>query len=260
MTRTLIYESKHAMTYKENDKVIKKFHALDRVDRPVYHASGEVTLVSRREAAQSEIYILRTLGRANHVVKLLDVVEISDHTIELVFAYAGQPIMRWIGNRYEPISDLPVAEVMRQTLAAVAELHDVGVVHKDLQPNNILAEITNDRLHIAICDFGSAVLVDKNSPIIYDAQGTLQFTPPEILLDGEGDGFKRDLYSVGILFFAILTLKLPFLTEEEILTQEISRPGTISDSAWALLQGLTDKNAESRWTLEQARSSEYLGI
>ena len=268
MKRTLIHKSQFARTYLEESeiclRIVKKFpgHVLRSFNRPLYLGEGEVRLQSGREAVESEISCLRSLQKAVHIVTLVDVLEISDHSLELVFEFAGRPVLRWIGNGFERISDprfLDVREILRQTLLGVSEIHSAGIVHKDLKEQNILANFKNDRFVIAICDFGSACFVDRDSPVIHDAQGTLEYTPPEILLHGKGDGFKRDLWSIGIFFFALLTLRLPWAqrTEAEIIATEISRPLDISDSAWELLHGLTTYDPNLRWSGHQALAARY---
>jgi serine/threonine protein kinase len=258
----------HAKTYKHDKYVIKKFpgHLMNKYATPVYLGEDQAKLISGREAVESEISKLRVLARAKNVVKLVDVRENSDHSIELVFESAGDPVLRWIGNRYFPISRIKADKylaadtrnILRQILSGVSEIHQAGIVHKDLQPGNILAD---DRLQIAICDFGSAAIVDTIYPIIFDAKGTLEFTPPEILLHGKGDGFKRDTWSIGIVFFIFLTGRLPWFkrTESEIVEDEISRPQEVEDDqAWELLHGLTLHDVDKRWSVNEAISSKYL--
>ncbi len=272
--RILIYKSQFASTYRDDAAkvAIKKFPGafMHKYDRPLYLGSGDVRLLSGREAVEAEIAKLRLVAGGKHVVQLMDVVENPDFSIELVFAWAGQPVMTWDRKNklYEKMYDFSVTDVLRQTLAGVNELHAVGIVHKDLQPHNVLvafgpeiqpeAHAIRGSLHIRICDLGSAVFVDKANPIIYDAQGTLHYTPPEILLHGECEGFKRDMWSVGILLFALLTCKLPFMTESEILTEEIQRGEGMSDDAWEMIQGLTQRDVNKRWNVEQSIDARYI--
>ena len=273
---TLLHRSPYAFTYVETyggkAYAVKKFpvYTFGRFDRPLYLGDGDVRLRSGREAVDTEIAILTLLENAENVVKIdeVRVGKSEKYPIQIVFRWAGSSVLVWREERYYPSASLlpmytesELRQIMRQLLTGVKAIHDAGVIHKDLKPENILIDRKNDRLgNLAICDFGSASFGDRKFPIIHDAQGTLEFTPPEILLHGTGDGVKRDAWSVGVVFFCLLTGRLPWAerTEAAILRTDIARPASATDEVWELLHGLTERDPSHRWSPSHALTSSFI--
>lgn len=125
-----------------------------------------------------------------------------------------------------------VRHVMRQLLEAVAYIHGQFVVHRDLNPNNILVD---DQLSVRICDFGLARLVfpgttkDLTREIV-----TLNYRAPEILLGDASYSSKIDLWSVGCIFYELVAGKQLFRSSEErgLLLDICQTLGTPNDLTW----------------------------
>ncbi|MEN3037989.1 MAG: protein kinase [Candidatus Kryptonium sp.] len=102
-------------------------------------------------------------------------------------------------------------QFISQICHALHIVHKAGFVHRDLKPENLLIDSTTKT--IKITDLGLAIGYEKIDPENLPA-GTLPYIAPEIL---RGDKFdnRADIYSLGILFFYILTGKLPFATTED---------------------------------------------
>ncbi len=96
-------------------------------------------------------------------------------------------------------------EWFRQIAAGIKALHE-KFVHRDIKPENILID-SNGNLHIA--DFGLAkVLADSASKDPFNGWGTVEYMAPECWTFGETTP-ATDLYSLGIMFYEILTGELP---------------------------------------------------
>lgn len=116
---------------------------------------------------------------------------------------------------------------LKQILSGMSFLRDKNIVHKDVKPENILlnyplwrwrryvdsrlqdmqADWVHDRpIEITICDFDNAETITNGR--IFDAQGTVLFSPPEVfgLIDRDVgvDGFARDAWSVGMVAYCML--------------------------------------------------------
>ena len=127
-------------------------------------------------------------------------------------------------------------ECMRQLLRAVAVIHGTGVCHKDIKPDNVLIKVPfsswwsqsiPDRtshlhispnpspIHVTLCDFNTAEFTQDGGKI-YDAQGTVLFSPPEVFTrvfsdEQSIDASPRDMWSVGMVGFALLCGNLPLV-------------------------------------------------
>jgi serine/threonine protein kinase len=103
------------------------------------------------------------------------------------------------------LTPLEACEVMLQLTSGLQYIHDHGLVHRDIKPDNLFYLSDGS---IKISDFGiSAAIGEKNTG---DAvSGTVYYTAPEILMGGSSQT-SSDIYSMGIVFYEILVGKVPF--------------------------------------------------
>jgi len=99
-------------------------------------------------------------------------------------------------------------------LAGGLEYAHKKAIHRDLKPENILI---GEDLSLQICDFGLAKLIDaKTRTRSFKGSGTLPYMAPECWMF-DSNTAAMDIYSLGIIFYEILTLKMPYIgkTEQE---------------------------------------------
>ncbi len=84
-------------------------------------------------------------------------------------------------------------------------------MHRDIKPENIITRYQGDIINLCIIDFGLATYV-KDKFQLYKRCGTPGFVAPEILRLNDGDWYneKCDIFSLGIIFYIILTGEQPF--------------------------------------------------
>jgi tRNA A-37 threonylcarbamoyl transferase component Bud32 len=121
---------------------------------------------------------------------------------------------------------MPLGEVMRVLLDALdglAYAHSEGMIHRDVKPANILL---TRRGQAVLTDFGIAQIVGGTRYTVSGAlMGTLAYMSPEQGLEGQCDA-RSDIYSLGIVFFEMLTGEPPFDAETPlaILMKHVNDP------------------------------------
>jgi predicted Ser/Thr protein kinase len=125
----------------------------------------------------------------------------------------GEPLDRLLGRRGR-LGWEEVAEYMKQLCEALQYAHEKGIIHRDLKPSNLM--VTKDG-NLKLTDFGIAkdadltALTGANSTI-----GTAAYMSPEQCRGEKDLTNKSDLYSLGIVFYELLTGRKPFLAETTI--------------------------------------------
>jgi hypothetical protein len=154
----------------------------------------------------------RAANRVNHahIVDIHDYGETDDGLAYLVMELLdGTPLNEVIARGPMPVSR--VADILEQCCAALARAHDLGVIHRDLKPDNVfLLERGGRKDFVKILDFGLARMTQETAASARGAVfGTPEYMSPEQTLGAEATA-ASDLYSLGIVFYEMLTGRLPF--------------------------------------------------
>ena len=111
----------------------------------------------------------------------------------------------------QPFEFIEIASTVTEIAVALAFAHDMGIVHRDVKPENVFIAEQRDRSYmIKLLDFGvAALLADEEEPGRRRAfSGSRQYAAPE-QLDGKAPAPACDVYAVGLLLYEMLTFSLP---------------------------------------------------
>jgi serine/threonine-protein kinase len=183
----------------------------------------------------------RTASKLSHpnVVQVIDFGEEPDGLLYIVMELLeGESLADMIAAG--PIDFPRVTRIMGQVCAALGAAHEVGLVHRDMKPGNIVVVRDVDDLgapveRIKVCDFGLAKMVDPSSTRashvagtqVGVVKGTPQYMSPE-QARGERVDMRSDLYACGIILYELLTRTLPFNADTAmgVLTRQVLDPPT----------------------------------
>jgi len=124
----------------------------------------------------------------------------------------GETLAQFIARR-GPLSLEETTEIVKQTARALARVHALGVVHRDVKPDNIFLTTQPDgHALIKLLDFGVAEPM-KSGNTGRDIVGTPEYMAPEILFGSAALDARVDLYALGVVAFECLTGRCPFTGE-----------------------------------------------
>lgn len=230
------------------------------------------------ESARATVYLAHSVALNRHVaLKVSRISEdeepqfarefetvgaLRDPGIVDIFDYGVHEGREFIAMEYFPCGDLkarlqnPVTErealdYLERIAAALAAVHRQGVLHRDLKPPNIMLREDGQ---IVLIDFGISRSIDQvtRSTQVGVLRGSPYYMSPEQAQGTELDG-RSDLYSLGIIFYEMLTGTKPYLgaTAVEVLQQHVSgalpRLPAGLEHYQSLLDGMLAKNREERF-------------
>lgn len=141
-----------------------------------------------------------------------------------------------------PLPPAEALELIRQAAIGLQAAHDVGIVHRDVKPHNMLVD---EARHVKLVDFGVARVaggVSEGMTATNEALGTLHYMAPEVL-SGKPVDARADVYSLGLVLYHLLTGHPPFQSDSAVgvAMKQISEPlPDISKEVPAASAGLRD--------------------
>src|ERR1700761_3266418 len=156
----------------------------------------------------------RTASRLSHPnsVAIFDFGRTDDGQPYIVMEYLRGRDLARVADDEGPLPLRRTVDILRQTLAPLDEAHALGVVHRDLKPDNIVLEPMRSGLDfVKVVDFGLAKVLDRDAPpglhgVLTQPGlvcGTPEYMSPEQARGDELDG-RSDLYSLGVVLFEVL--------------------------------------------------------
>ena len=176
--------------------------------------------ILRQELSVDPVNLLRFQREANaasklnhpHIVEIFDVGEEDGRHYIVMEVVKGKTLKELIQQR----GALDIKEaifIMRQIISAVAHAHTNNIIHRDIKPQNILVK---DDGSIKIADFGIAMAMDATQLTQVDSvMGSVHYMAPECAR-GEIASIQSDVYSLGIVFYELLSGHVPYAAEVSV--------------------------------------------
>ena len=175
-----------------------------QVDLKIY-AKERMTL-NDIELCRNEIEALKLCQHPN-IIRLFDVLENSQYLILAMELLKGGDILDRIGKKNNDFSEKIVAKHIFKLAKALDYFHEIGIIHRDMKPENILFADDSPDSDLKITDFGLAALLNHNEKQKGFA-GTLVYTSPEVLLGLHYDK-AVDLWGLGMVTYIMLCGRKP---------------------------------------------------
>jgi len=190
------------LVYKARDPKINRSLAIKTIRFSDEFDEDVIQDIKSRFFTEAEI-----AGRLSHpyIVTIYDVGEDGDLTYMVMEYLEGTNLDRYItGDSLLPISR--VLEITAHVAEALDFAHQSNVIHRDIKPANIMLL---DNGTIKVTDFGIAKAISASRTRTGVILGTPNYMSPEQIM-GQKIDHRSDIFSLGVLFFQLLTGKLPF--------------------------------------------------
>jgi len=164
-------------------------------------------------------------------------------------------------THHGPIEPAIVQKIFTQLVGAVSYVHGKSCVHRDLKLENILLDNNQD---VKLCDFGFTREYEGKSSYLQTWCGTVCYSAPEMLKGEKYAGEKVDVWSLGVILYALLCGELPFDEDDEhatkikILQEEPKYPESMPTAAKELIALLLSKRTIMRPSLAEILTNPWL--
>lgn len=201
-----------------------------------------------------EIAVMKLLNHP-HVLHMYDVIDTPEFFF-LVLEYApGGELFDFLVKK-GALDTLKALNIFQQIVSGLEYCHQHYICHRDLKPENLLLDSENN---IKIADFGMSALKVQPESLFDTSCGSPHYASPEVVQGISYDGQKADIWSCGVILFALVTGKLPFDDENirKLLTKVKSGVFTMPPYLHRDIQDLISKmltvNPEERISIEEIK-------
>ncbi|RMD43940.1 hypothetical protein DV735_g1218, partial [Chaetothyriales sp. CBS 134920] len=195
-----------------------------------------------------------------HIARLYEVI-VTEEQVWLALEYcAGDELYNYL-CRKGPLAVETVQKIFTQLAGAVAYIHSRSCVHRDLKLENVLLDKHDN---VKLVDFGFTREYEGKASYLQTFCGTVCYSAPEMLRGEKYAGEKVDVWSLGIILYALLKGELPFdedddvATKAKILKEDPVMPDTFPEAAKSLILKMLCKRPFPRPSLSDILADPFL--
>ena len=254
----LIGEGNSSQIYRVRNEITDSIKAMKLIKKSEIETGTE-----EEKEIINEINILQKMDHPN-ILKIFEFYSNKENYALILEQCSGGDLYKEIIQK-GPFNEGYSSYVMYQIFSAINYCHKMNIIHRDLNPENILIVDRNDLGYprIKICDFGTSKIMEKGL-MQNKVVGSLYYIAPEVLKKKYNE--KCDIWSCGVILYILLSQKLPFSIDEEKESDEellnkiligkydLESPpfNTISKNAKDLINKLLINDPQKRISAEEA--------
>ena len=212
---------------------------------------------------KTEISLLKIVRHKN-IIKLYEVIE-TPQKIYLIMEYCeGGELFDYIVKK-QHLTEKQSCIFFHEIIDALEYLHSLNIVHRDLKPENLLIDKINKRLSLKLIDFGISNTYDLQS-LLMTPCGTASYAPPEMHKGEKYYGLLTDIWSAGVVLYAMVFGYLPFCDDDEdtninnIIEGNYEIPSSASPELYDLLLHILDINPLTRYDIDQIKMHPWYNL
>ncbi|KAG1451859.1 hypothetical protein G6F56_007975 [Rhizopus delemar] len=240
--------------YLVEERSTKDLYAAKIVDKKIFKAGDQ------KLHAEKEQKICETFAKGlshKHIVSVHEVFTEQD-LIYIIMDYVdGGELFHKIREK-KKLSERQARIWFREMIEAVDYIHQNNIVHRDLKPEN------GNEFQVQICDFGFGNIIQQRQEILSTYCGSPFYAAPEMVTATPYEGPPADIWSCGVILYAMLTGYLPFQADQmpelfrKIKKGEYRPPSHVTDQAVDLMKRLLCVDARRRITAKECLSHPWM--
>ena len=182
---------------------------------------------------------------------------IDDDKLCLFVEYEERP---YFSLFRDGVDEDKLAYYFRQLMSAVAYLHRVGIVHRDVNPQSVFVNLTGD---LKLGNFFFAVRVDPATGTAPGGYAKLNYQAPELFCDDPVCDAKADVWACGVMLLGTLMWQNVFRgkkeeVEAQVLKKKLIYPESCSKPLVAVLDRMLERDPKKRATAEEVLAMDWL--
>ncbi|CDW90444.1 protein kinase domain containing protein [Stylonychia lemnae] len=209
-----------------------------------------------------EMKIMKKM-RHPYVIQLYEIYEDED-SIYLIMEHCTSDLSKVL--RRSRLSEQQACKYFQQMICAIEYIHQIGIAHRDLKPQNILIDHEDN---IKIIDFGLSNFY-STSQMLKSQCGSLCYAAPEILETSDSpreyNGLFTDIWALGVILYNLLTNQLPFTDgipyklTDKIRRVEYVKPKILSDKSLSLIERIFVRDPNQRADIKAIKQTEFFNL
>ena len=187
---------KFSNVYLVKDSTNNTLYAAKVLKEPTHTFQNEINILNKLNKVNSP-YIIRMFTSGEGTIERNNTKKISQYII--LENCPNKELLMYIREPNSAFDEKLGKLIFYKILKGIQACHEAGICHRDIKNDNI---ILDENLHIKICDFGFST---NNKENLEDYIGTKKYAAPELLEGKPYDGFKADIFSLGVVLFTLIT-------------------------------------------------------
>lgn len=212
------------------------------------------------EKVRREIANLRSLSHP-HIIRLYEVIHTPSDIFVVIEYVAGGELFDYIVQKGR-LAEAEARHFFQQILAGIEYCHYRGVVHRDLKPENLLLD---EEHNVKVADFGLSNCMEDGQ-FLRTSCGSPNYAAPEVISGYLYAGPEVDIWSCGVILYALLCGSLPFDDEsianlfKKIKNGVYALPTHLSDLARDLIPRMLVVDPLKRYTIPEIRAHPWFSM
>ncbi|OMJ68515.1 hypothetical protein SteCoe_34008 [Stentor coeruleus] len=195
----------------------------------------------------------------SNIAQLYEVIETNELICMVLEYMSGGELFDFIVARSR-LNEFVAADFYLQILNAVEYVHRLNIVHRDLKPENLLLD---ESQNLKLADFGLSNEY-KDGENLNTPCGSPCYAAPEMVAGKSYNGLSVDIWSSGIVLYAMICGFLPFEDSntpnlyQKIIKGQYEEPEWLSTEAKHLLKHILDTNPETRYSITEIKNHPWM--